>query len=55
MGKTIEDTLPDFFSDTWDGYTGTFITEVGLPGEIAEGKQRSCISPGKPLNLAQVG
>jgi len=28
MGKTIEDTLPDFFGDILDGYPGTFITEV---------------------------
>jgi len=39
MGKTIEDTLPDFFGDIWDGYSGTFITEVGAafvsgPGRI---------------------
>jgi hypothetical protein len=29
MGKTIEDTLPDFFGNILDGYPGTFITEVG--------------------------
>ena len=39
MGKTIEDTLPDFFGDILDGYPGTFITEVGAafvfgPGRI---------------------
>jgi len=39
MGKTIEDTLPDFFGDIWDSYPGTFITEVSAafvsgPGRI---------------------
>jgi hypothetical protein len=29
MGKTIEDTISDLFGDIFDGYPGTFITEVG--------------------------
>jgi hypothetical protein len=39
MGKTIEDTIPDFFGDILDGYLGTLLTEVGAafvsgPGRI---------------------
>lgn len=46
MGKTIEDTLPDFFSDIGDGYPGAFITEIE-PAPAKAGVQ--------PLYLAQVG
>jgi len=39
MGKTIEDAIPDFFGDIFNGYPGTSITEVGAafvsgPGRI---------------------
>ena len=53
--EPIEDAVFDFADDIFNFYMGALTTEISLPSEIPEGKQRSCISPGKPLYRAQVG
>jgi hypothetical protein len=55
MVEPIKNAVFNLFNDIVNGNTGTLIAEIGLPSEIAEGKQRSCISSGKPLYRAQVG
>jgi len=53
--EAIKNAASDFLYHVMNGDFPTLVTEIGLPCEIPEGKQRSCISQGKPLYLAHVG